>query len=126
VRISARELPVRVRSANAETGSVRVRQNQRTAYPGGADLAGIVGSLMGLSAAGGSFYDHKRHCGSQGFIDRRVAHAGRSDNSGSPTAILTALQNGRSCGFSAGQRPKVKSFSASSRPPSADLNQMDP
>lgn len=101
-----------------------VRQDEETAFADRGDLAGIVGTLMGLATAARRFDDDERSLGSQRRVDRRVAHVGNSGISGRSIALLTALQNGRSCGFKLGQTPRLNTLPASSRPPSTDLNQV--
>ena len=112
-----------------EYGTRRMRVSQDEKPAGGVcdgDFAGVVCALGGLSASGGRFHHDKRCVGSKRGMDAIVAHGVRSGSSSKSTALRTALQNGSNCGFSAGQRPRLKSFAASSRPPSTDLNHVLP
>src|SRR3546814_9353533 len=54
------------------------------------------------------------------------AHQSTVCTAGKPTAYRTAFTNGKSCGWTWGQRQRANIFSASSTPPAVDLNHRCP
>src|SRR5260370_34619637 len=109
------------------TGGMRMRKDEepvRPVYDG--NFARVIRALESLAAPPGRFDDNQRSVGSKRSMDTLIAHGVRSRISSRSTALRTALQNGSSSGFSVVQMPSVKTFAASSRPPSMVLNHVWP
>ena len=122
VRISTR---VRARALREHgAGRVGVGKNQRpAASAGGRDIVRVLRALVRLAASGRRLDDDEVRLGAERRMDGSSSLIGWiSATASMPTAASTALQNGSSRSLNAGHRPNANILSASSRPPSRDLN----